>query len=119
MTGKIFIGLVWVAFLALHFFFKKAELYWNFLWLDIPMHLVGGFLIMLTWAVWFGGWRRKAFYGFGGWVVLLGGMVSWEIYEWLIGETTYPRATVDTIADLLNGLVGGLVAYHLYLKHKK
>lgn len=90
--------------LALEFF-----LYWTYLWLDIPMHLLGGAVVSLGLLVCFP--RVKL------WLVLLFVLCvgcGWEVFEWVTGilyTETAPFA--DTALDLVMDLVGGAVGYGL------
>lgn len=106
---------------AVHVLSLEFFLYWRYLWLDIPMHILGGAVVALAFFV---------PYDFGAplpkrWlsplpVLLFVLLVAlfWEAYEILIGIPFGPDHTVDTISDLGAGLLGGalgfLVARRLY-----
>ena len=99
-------------YLSLHFY-----LYWIYPWLDIPMHGVGGSVVALGWYAardfsdhlperTLGLWSTLA--------VVLAVALAWEAYEVLIGiSIDEPGYWSDTVADLLIGLLGGLVGYQV------
>lgn len=92
-------------------------LYWNYLWFDIPMHMLGG----LMFGFWAGAvsLRMKfsplqaAFFATG---TILCMSIAWEIFEFTSGLTSMERGLfLDTVGDLFFAAVGGLIAYLLYL----
>ncbi|USN87504.1 MAG: hypothetical protein H6779_03765 [Candidatus Nomurabacteria bacterium] len=110
---------LWLVFATAHAFFKTTELYWFYLWLDIPMHLAGGFLVVMTWFV----LQRRFIAGekifsqkfFHPLIILAIMMVAWEIYKYMIGDIVMDNYVSDTILDLIMGTVGGLIAFKLFL----
>ncbi|MEZ4104055.1 MAG: hypothetical protein R3B60_02080 [Candidatus Paceibacterota bacterium] len=111
----------WIVFTGFHIFFKYTELYWFYLWLDIPMHLAGGFLVVMTWyflrQVMAGGkiFSQKFFHPL---TILAIMMIGWEIYKYMIGDIVSDNYVQDTILDLIMGTVGGLIAFRLFKSSK-
>lgn len=96
-------------YLSLEFF-----LYWRYLWLDIPMHALGG----LTAALGFLSIRDFIPKLPPSWSRLLPTLVFtllvalvWEAFEVLAGIMLDPNYAADTALDLFMGLLGGLVGY--------
>ncbi len=95
-----------------HFIFDPTHLYYELKWLDIPMHIMGGFgVASLTSAVlaYFNKpisfWRLFFVYS----VVAL----AWEMYEYLQDIANYSdwNGWFDTMKDYFDGIIGMSVAY--------
>lgn len=97
-----------------HYLSLEFYLYWRYLWLDIPMHALGGLTAGLGFLSirdflpklppsWFG---LTSTLGFTFLVAL-----AWEAFELFAGIMLEPNYAADTALDLLMGLLGGLVAY--------
>jgi hypothetical protein len=81
-------------------------LYWEYWWLDMLMHFLGGAVILLI--LYAAGVRRALVLLC---TVLLVGIL-WEVYENLIGITlTEANIVTDTLSDLGLDLLGALGAY--------
>ena len=99
--------------LALHFYF-----YWTVWWFDIFMHVFGGFIFGTLFAyslLQSVSSRGKSFL-----LIVCGAFVAgivWEIFEYKVGLTftTSGNYTFDTASDLLSDIVGGLLAYILWI----
>lgn len=101
---------------AVHVLSLQFFLYWRYLWLDIPVHILGGAVVALSIFV---------PYDFGAplpkrWlnpvpVLLLVLLValSWEVYEIMIGVPFGPDHAADTFSDLGAGLLGGIAGYFM------
>lgn len=101
-----------------HWFANHMSLYWIFRWLDIPMHIFGGFMaslgfIWLAAAILFVSRNLKLspkkewFWGILG-VVIIG--VLWEFLEAAYGLSGLRgMQAVDTIADIVNDIAGGII----------
>ncbi len=99
-----------VHFLALEFF-----LYWRFLWLDLPVHALGGAVVALGYQSvrdfrsrlperWFALVPTLCFVFF---VAIL-----WELFEAAAGLSVgNADLAFDTASDLLLGLLGVLIGY--------
>jgi len=125
LLGVIFFILVVNIFALVH------DLYFFYWWLDIPMHLLGGFWIGFT-ALAIIQWKleralplkERMVYAF---LLAFGVGVLWEMFE-LLSDTSfalepYVYDATDTFSDLLNDLVGGVFAGfvgHIYQhRHQK
>lgn len=109
---------LFVAFIviALHKLAFELYLYWTYKWVDIPMHIFGGFMaglftFVLLRAV---GWRESRKNVLAG-VIFVG--VSWEILELFyrvdIVDMYY---WLDTCKDLLDDTIGGLLSLYIWKK---
>ena len=90
------------------------SLYWTYLWLDIPMHALGGALVALGFltccATYARGDFRRGFCVTLG-VVMAVGLV-WEVFEYatmIAGPE--PGYVGDTILDLVMDFLGGCAGY--------
>lgn len=100
-----------------HFLSIELYLYWRYLWIDMPIHFLGGVTVALghlsvrdfipSWPTrWFHFWPVILF--------VLAIAVAWEIFEAIIGISLgQPDFVFDTATDLLCGLGGGLVGYFI------
>lgn len=139
VSSKTVFGLL-ALILVLHVIAIQKALYWVYVWLDIPMHILGGF-----WAALFLAWllEHTSFLRFSfkeanlaasiimslGFVALCG--IGWEFYEFIYDvffsvsrnyDFLLQLSAADTIADLFFGILGGamgfLCVYIPYLKSK-
>ena len=117
------------------FFFSElvAQLtnwYSAFPWIDIPMHLIGGFLAAITLDEVFRFWRVRGYLAkfhplleilfLTSLVVVIA--VFWEFHEFLRDTIFYTHFQIsqgDTMHDLLMGMTGGLFASCLLQGKKK
>ncbi len=120
-----FIGLIFL--LAMHIFASFFYLYWEFWWLDIVMHILGGFLtvlIIVGIAEKINIYKKlsinKKFFFVLFWLFLV--TVSWEFFEFFI-ENVNPSIGYaywnDTLSDMVAGLLGGSLAFifvYFYIK---
>lgn len=106
--------LFWILFILSHFFFTKLWLYWYYAWLDIGMHLLGGFLIISTW---FYLSKKSSFKEilkkplFHPLIILLILVIGWEIHQLLSGKPMKSDYVSDTLLDLTLGTISGLITY--------
>jgi uncharacterized membrane protein len=108
----IFLTLILVTFLTSRFLFEPINLYHEFVFLDIPMHILGGYLIgglILAISFYKKGTISLTSFLLGLFVV----MIVWEVYEYLRGVILYDKISdvYDSLSDLLFGFLGGLTAY--------
>jgi len=115
--------------LAILFFWgHHYHLFWKYKWFDIPVHFLGGVWAALT-ALWischFGytnsiiNYKLKTFLIVLFAVLIIG--ISWEVFE-VIGKITFIHDVgywPDTLSDVLNSFMGGIVAYYYFIKTKK
>lgn len=89
------------------------SLYWVYLWLDIPMHILGG----ATVALWYQSrfllrrFERKLSFGLTATIVFalaVGGV--WEVYEYFV-DPVLTEFGVDTLVDLVMDTVGAVIGY--------
>lgn len=89
--------------------------YWQYWWMDVIMHFLGGLFVGLV-ALWFFYAVLKkppvSFRMFGlvlGFVLLIS--VGWEIFEYAAGVFILEDPFPDTFHDLILDTFGGVVAY--------
>jgi hypothetical protein len=102
-----------------HFVFDPAFLYYEIWWLDIPMHLMGGFgVASLTGAILSYNGVKVSYTKLLAAYFLIA--VSWEIYEHILnymhlgtwyGERAPNADILDTLKDLVDGFLGMSFAY--------
>ncbi len=99
-------------FLVSRYVFEPANLYYELPWLDIPMHILGGYLIGTLFIIL--GEKNKTVgtksYFF--WALFLT-MAAWEIFEYERGMVEYTRLYdyFDSIKDVAFGYLGAYLAY--------
>lgn len=98
-----------------HYLSLELHLYWLYLWLDIPMHFLGGVTVALGYLTFLGFFPKladKHFTLVHTLVFVLLVAALWEIFELTIGipfeEGTYVD---DTTLDIIMGVVGGVGGY--------
>ncbi|MFA5934431.1 MAG: hypothetical protein WC827_00895 [Candidatus Paceibacterota bacterium] len=122
-----FVTLIIVA--SLNYFGGKFYWYWTYKWFDIPMHMLGGLWISLFSLSLYAFFYKKLsilnyrmnVLGIVAFAVLSIG-VSWELFELLGGITSLHDGTsywIDTISDIMNDSIGGLVGYFFFIKNRK
>jgi len=104
-----FLALGTTLLLAVAHTIASAEyLYWQYRWLDTPMHLLGGFALgSLLIAVLF---KFRPGYYLAGMAVVA---ISWEVFEFALGLPQPADYMWDTAHDILNDTIGASVAYIL------
>jgi len=96
---------------GLHFWFLAVDLYYTSLWVDIPVHLLGG-VVIASLYFWFASfipklskptWSRMLV------VILVIGM-SWELWEVFVGAADMSKLDYapDTVQDMVNDTLGAL-----------
>ncbi len=96
---------------AIYFYF-----YWTVWWYDILMHVLGGFITALIVVSLLPlHFNSKTAVFLATLVASIAAGILWEYYEYKYGITFTTEATYvfDTTSDLLNDIVGGLMAYLL------
>ncbi len=96
------------------FIFDPSNLYYELPWLDIPMHVVGGFGVA-SFALAVLAYKKKktcfmvviSFY----FCIAIG----WESYEYVkdLAHNTLWNGWSDTLSDIINGAIGATIAYFL------
>lgn len=99
-------------FAVSHFIFDPSYLYYELKWLDIPMHIMGGFGVASLAAAILSYFDKsvsfkKLFIAYT--IIALG----WELYEYANDILTQgeQNALLDSASDYINGLIGTFVAY--------
>lgn len=109
-----------------HIYANTNFLYFSYKWLDIPMHLLGGFtsaLFFVSLLVILGKKLPTKTFLF---LVLLATLIAgslWEVYEFLKStlygiEYVANRDMLDTFSDIFNDIIGALFALWLSIKKK-
>ncbi len=104
--------LILLTFIVSRFVFEPANLYYELPWLDIPMHILGGFLIGLLITA-FSFYNKtlgnRQFFSLSLFLV----MVIWEVYEYQRGVIIFDELFdyLDTLKDIVFGFLGGYLAY--------
>jgi hypothetical protein len=106
-----------ILFSLSHFVFDPAYLYYEIWWLDIPMHIMGGFGVAALANAVLAYMGKPVKY----WQLLLAYFVVatvWEVYEYVnsIGSLLGWSGWTDTVKDLFDGFVGASIAYTLVKK---
>jgi hypothetical protein len=106
----------------------KYNLYWIYKWFDIPVHMLGGLWVSLFYLYLcerynhifhnlnFNNLFKNLL------LALLVVTISWEIFELVIGSVHLDDGFVywsDTISDIINGFIGGILGYLFYNLSKK
>ncbi len=93
---------------AFHVHALQEYLYWRNVWLDVPVHFVGGFTI----GIFLAGFliRFRPFLFLTGFFAVA---VAWEVFEYYFGVPRDTNYIFDTTLDLLTGFLGALAAYVL------
>lgn len=114
------------------FFAQEAAMYYNLYiklwWYDIPMHILGGIWVALMFFYWFyerneilkkeNGFLNNIIFALG-FVALFG--TFWELYEYSFDTfftDLHLQTLSDTLKDLVDDLMGGLLASIYYLLKK-
>lgn len=94
------------------FIFEPAHLYYELKWLDIPMHIMGGFGVASLAAAIYTYFEKsvsfwKVFFAYAAVAIL------WEVYEYVHDLVTYTtwNGWFDTAKDFIDGLIGASLAY--------
>jgi hypothetical protein len=100
-----------------HFVFDPANLYYELPWLDIPMHIMGGFGVAALFAAILNylGQPVSYFHVFLAYTLTA---VIWEIYEYKQDLVDYRiwNGWFDTVKDYVDGLIGASLAYFFIRK---
>jgi len=96
--------------IAMHLF-----LYWSVSWFDIPMHLFGGVIVALGFFtlrdlnMFPNSWLKPLPVVFLVFVVA----VCWEVFEVVFGIANQVDYPLDTVSDLVFGVVGGIAGFFI------
>lgn len=100
----------------LHYLALTLHLYWHFSWLDMPMHFFGGIVVALgvfTTADLIKRFpeRLLLFVPVISFVLIVA--LSWEVFELYAGAEKEASHVLDTISDLVLGIIGGSCGWYL------
>lgn len=99
------------------FVFDPTHLYYELPWLDIPMHIMGGFgVASLMIAI--ANYQHKKVSFLAVLCVYFLVAVGWELYEFVHDVAlSFPwNGWFDTLSDIFNGGIGASIAYYLLKK---
>lgn len=124
----IFSFIVLVILAVCNYFGLKFNLYWVYRWYDIPMHMLGGLWVSLF-SVFSFNYLRNFFPTIFNRInilyivvlILLFITISWEVFE-VWGKITFIRDIgywPDTLGDILNAYIGGVVTYLFFVRKNK
>ena len=125
----LLISIITIIFIAVfHYLALKNSWYWTVKWIDIPVHILGGFWVAIT-VLWISlnikhidsinGYKKRALLVMLIPVLVVG--ISWEIFELIFKITNLHDVGYwsDTLSDILNGFIGGIIAFLYFTKNKK
>lgn len=100
-----------------HFVFDPANLYYELPWLDIPMHIMGGFGIAALFAAILNYLGKPVSY-IHIFLAYTFAAVIWEIYEYNQNLVNYSLSSgwLDTLKDYVDGLIGASLVYFFIRK---
>lgn len=119
LMKSIFFSLLFllILFLVSHYIFEPTYLYYELWWLDIPMHILGGFgVASLTRAILsYKGIEVSYKNLFLAYICVA---IAWEIYEYVRGVMVYDSIYkyLDTVKDLFDGYLGMSLFYFFIRK---
>ncbi len=99
------------------YIFDPAHLYYVLWWLDIPMHFFGGIGVgLLTFATLRFSKQKITFHKVV--IIYLAFALTWELYEYVTDVIygTEINTLIDSIKDILVGLVGAAGVYYIQRK---
>lgn len=91
-----------------HSWALSAYLYWQYVWLDVPVHLLGGLTLGMVFIAVVRKFRPYSYILF-----MIAIVLGWEVFEAVIGTSREANFIFDTSLDVLMGAVGGVLAYFL------
>lgn len=108
-----------LTFIVSEYVFVPTNLYYELPWLDIPMHILGGFLIAALSVNLLKVQNKSRLISVThvtAYVIFVA--IIWEISEYMRGVIDYNSLSdyFDTVTDLINGVIGGLLAYKIWQK---
>ena len=100
------------------FIFDPTNLYYELSWLDIPMHVLGGFGVA-SFVIAVATYGKQKLSLVQVFILYICVAVAWELYEIVKDVFVYTRVWngwSDTLSDVANGAVGAVAAYFFYKK---
>lgn len=96
------------ALAALHSYALDTYLYWRYVWLDVPVHFLGGVTLAMLFIGLIRNFHPKTFA-----LLMACVLAGWELFELMIQTQREANFFFDTALDLLMGALGAIVAYAL------
>ncbi len=95
---------------AIHVSAIRHSLYWHYVWLDVPVHFLGGMWLALagTWLLLRAGIKAEVPSIFS---LVVAGAIAWEIFELAAGIPIEKNFALDTVIDLTMDVAGGIMGY--------
>lgn len=105
---------------GVHLLSLQLFLYWYYVWLDLPVHFLGGIVVALGMFAFRDLHvplaRYVAPYFARVTIVVVLVMITWEVFEVWAGIPIMANYRFDTALDMLTGFAGGLLGYYVGLK---
>lgn len=99
-----------------HVLAMSLYLYWQVWWLDIPVHVLGGVVVVFGFFT-ARDLRLPQVYRLLTWYGMLCGVlivaIGWEVFQYLITDTLKPDYVIDTLTDIVCGLTGGVIGWYM------
>ncbi len=97
---------------VIHLAALRHSLYWHYVWLDLPVHFLGGVWLALagTWLLLRSGMRAEVPIIFS---IVIIGSIAWEIFELAAGVPIERNFALDTVIDLTMDVAGGILGFIL------
>lgn len=99
---------------VIHVLSLELYLYWQYLWLDIPMHMLGGATVALgVFALHdlISKFPSRLLYPIPVLLFVLIVALAWEVFEIEVGVPIEANFAVDTMIDLIMDMLGGVIGY--------
>ncbi len=106
---------------VIHFLANEHFLYWEWWWLDVVMHFLGGNFIASLFAWFYISLREtipsRAAILYAVFLVA----VLWELFEFMTGmmDTTIPGYVFDTVSDTILGILGAYIFSILLFRNEE
>lgn len=95
---------------GLHYWASTDFLYWRYVWIDVPIHLLGGLAIGTFVAAFLNSWRPFLFI-----FCTAALIIGWEVFEYFLGSPKEANFAFDSALDVLMGTVG-VIAVYMYAR---
>ena len=89
-------------------------LYWHYIWLDLPVHFMGGMwaALVFAWIALLRSWKYADSFAVT-LVFVLAVSIAWELFELFVGVPREANFAFDTSLDLTMDITGGVIGYAL------
>ena len=117
MRTKLYFSL-FIAFciIIVNYYAEIYQVYWLFSWFDIPMHIMGGFMVGSFAQTGLDYLRSSNLINKNRTILIASAVifvgVVWEMVEWRAGITDGlgPISRLDTIKDVIDDIIGGALS---------